>query len=127
MRIGRVMGTARRAGLIDISRKSELWEVLNDRTRLLGHCSVCALRNNCGGCRARADAYFGRLDACDPGCIFNEEHWRRLVDAGIALDEDAEQAPEEMPLAPPDTANSAEPVPQGRQARGRRQGLSGDP
>ena len=28
-----------------------------------------------GGCRARADSYFGVVNAGDPGCIFNERHW----------------------------------------------------
>jgi len=81
----RVMGNLRRRGLIEIFRNSVFWEVLNDRTRRLHHCEVCAFKNFCGGCRARADAYFGQLHAGDPGCIFNDKHWQALVDAGVAV------------------------------------------
>ena len=77
----RVMGNVREAPLIDIFRNSVFWQVLNDRTRRSHHCGACAFRNYCGGCRARADAYFGELDAGDPGCLFNEKHWERLVEA----------------------------------------------
>ena len=95
----RVMGNTRRGEFVDIFRKSVFWEVLNDRDRRLHHCEVCALRNYCGGCRARADAYFGQLHAGDPGCIFNEKHWQALVDAGIAvIDED--DSPETFTLTP---------------------------
>ena len=75
----RVMGNVRRAGLIDIFRNNPMWDVLNDRKRRLHHCGVCELQNYCGGCRARADAYFGRIDAGDPGCIRNQQHWDALV------------------------------------------------
>jgi len=80
----RVMGNVRRAGLIEIFRKSVFSDVLNDRDRRLHHCEVCAFRNYCGGCRARADAYYGQLHAGDPGCIFNDKHWQALVRDGVA-------------------------------------------
>jgi len=76
----RVMGNVRRAGLIEIYRHNDYWDVLNDRSDRAGHCGLCAFRNYCGGCRARADAYFGSLDGPDPGCIFNAEHWARLAE-----------------------------------------------
>ncbi|MCJ7543317.1 MAG: radical SAM protein, partial [Phycisphaerae bacterium] len=86
----RVMGNVRSAGLIDIFRDNAFTDVLNDRTHRLHHCEVCTFRNYCGGCRARADAYFGQLHAGDPGCLFNEKHWQALVDADVAVDEDKE-------------------------------------
>jgi radical SAM protein with 4Fe4S-binding SPASM domain len=81
----RVMGNVREAPLVDLYRRSIFWEVLNDRSRRLHHCEVCALRDYCGGCRARADAYFGQLHAGDPGCLFNQKHWEALVAAGVAV------------------------------------------
>jgi len=87
----RVMGNVRQASLSDIFRHNPFWDVLNDRDRRLHHCEVCAFKAYCGGCRARADAYFGQLHAGDPGCIFNDKHWEKLVADGIAVgDDDAE-------------------------------------
>jgi len=83
----RVMGNVRQAGLIDIYRHGEYWNVLNDRRGRAGHCGVCAFRDYCGGCRARADAYFGTLDGPDPGCIFNAGHWEGLTEAQAATAE----------------------------------------
>jgi len=80
----RIMGSVRRRPLMEIFRNSIFWEVLNDRDHRLHHCEVCTFRNYCGGCRARADAYFGQLHAGDPGCIFNQKHWDRLVGESAA-------------------------------------------
>ena len=95
----RVMGNVRNAPLMDIFRGSVFWDVLNDRTRRLHHCEVCAFRNYCGGCRARADAYFGQLHAGDPGCIFNDKHWENLVASGVAVASETENAAD-MKLSP---------------------------
>ena len=96
----RVMGNIRQAGLIDIFRNSVFWQILNDRDHRLHHCEVCAFRNYCGGCRARADAYFGQLHAGDPGCVFNAKHWKALVESGVAVMEDPDTPAEEMTLTP---------------------------
>jgi len=65
--------------------------VLNDRDSRAGHCGLCAFKDYCGGCRARADAYFGTLDGPDPGCIFNARHWAGLTETQAAIAEpDAE-------------------------------------
>ena len=74
----RVMGSVRDKPLVEIFRSNEFWEVLNDRTHRLGHCGICEFKNYCGGCRARADAYFNQIHAPDPGCVFNEKYWREL-------------------------------------------------
>ena len=76
-----VMGNVRQKPIVDIFRESNEYELLNDRSRRQHHCRVCAFRNYCGGCRARAQAYFGTLDAGDPGCLFNQKHWERLVES----------------------------------------------
>ena len=81
----RVMGNVRDRPLGEIFRESVFWDILNDRSRRLHHCEVCAFRSYCGGCRARADAYFGQLHAGDPGCVFNDKHWDKLVEDGVAV------------------------------------------
>lgn len=96
----RVMGSIRQKKVIDIFRQSIFWEILNDRDLRRHHCEVCAFRHYCGGCRARADAYFGQLHAGDPGCIFNQKHWQRLVDEGVAVVEDAATPAEHRRLTP---------------------------
>jgi radical SAM protein with 4Fe4S-binding SPASM domain len=85
----RVMGNVRRTPFMDIYRNSVFWRILNDRDHRLHHCEVCAFKQYCGGCRARADAYFGHLNAGDPGCIFNAKHWDALVAAGVVQPTDA--------------------------------------
>jgi len=75
----RVLGNIRQRRFRDIFRNNEFWDILCDREHRLHHCEVCEFRNYCGGCRARADAYYGEINAGDPGCLFNEKHWNRLV------------------------------------------------
>jgi radical SAM protein with 4Fe4S-binding SPASM domain len=75
----RVLGNVRQARFADIFRHNEFWDLLCDRGRLTHHCGVCRFKNYCGGCRARADAYFGAVNAGDPGCLFNEPHWDELI------------------------------------------------
>jgi radical SAM protein with 4Fe4S-binding SPASM domain len=85
----RVQGNIRERSFIDIFRNNEFWELLCDRDRRTHHCEVCEFKHYCGGCRARADAYFGELNAGDPGCVFNEKHWDDLVARGVATDPEA--------------------------------------
>ncbi|MGB2819896.1 MAG: radical SAM protein [Phycisphaerae bacterium] len=96
----RVMGNVRERQFVDIFRDSVFWEVLNDRDRRLHHCEVCAFKHYCGGCRARADAYYGQLHAGDPGCIFNSRHWARLVEDGVAVIQEANVPADETQLTP---------------------------
>ena len=83
----RVLGNIRKRRFIEIFRDNEFWELLCDRERLTHHCKVCRFKNYCGGCRARADVYFGAVNAGDPGCIFNERYWEELVRPGNVIQE----------------------------------------
>jgi radical SAM protein with 4Fe4S-binding SPASM domain len=76
----RICGNVRERSIVDIFRNNDFWEPLCDRDDRYHHCEVCEFKNYCGGCRARADAYYGDLNAGDPGCIFNDRHWAALVD-----------------------------------------------
>jgi MoaA/NifB/PqqE/SkfB family radical SAM enzyme len=44
---------------------------LRDRNLLKGFCKICPYKNICGGCRAKAYAYFKDPLESDPGCIYN--------------------------------------------------------
>jgi radical SAM protein with 4Fe4S-binding SPASM domain len=94
----RVMGNLRDKELVEIFR-ADYYELLNDRTRRLHHCGSCDFANYCGGCRARSDAYFGRLDAGDPGCICNQHQWDQLVRQGVVRVQDDPPA-DEFELTP---------------------------
>lgn len=96
----RVMGNVRSQPLEAIFRNSVFWDILNDRDHRLGHCEVCTFRMYCGGCRARADAYYGQLHAADPGCVFNDRHWDELVEKGIAIVPDEAAEPENLSISP---------------------------
>ena len=72
-----VVGNLRNQSLADIW-DNELFALLSDRSQRTGHCRVCAFRNYCGGCRARAFAYTGDVTASDPGCIANIGLWKHL-------------------------------------------------
>jgi radical SAM protein with 4Fe4S-binding SPASM domain len=80
----RVMGNLRKSNVIDLFR-GQFYEMFNDRTARAHHCGSCDYANYCGGCRARSDAYFGRLDAGDPGCLYNLPQWDELVASGVAV------------------------------------------
>ncbi|MFX1606803.1 MAG: SPASM domain-containing protein, partial [Promethearchaeota archaeon] len=64
---------------------SPLLQRLRNKDLLEDECGSCEKRYICGGCRARALAYFGDELAPDPGCIHNKEHWDKL--AGVCTSE----------------------------------------
>ena len=72
------VGDLRKDRFIDIWNHSETFEAFNDRDDRTGHCAVCDYKNACGGCRARAYAYFGDTRASDPGCKFNQDLWESM-------------------------------------------------
>jgi radical SAM protein with 4Fe4S-binding SPASM domain len=75
----RIMGNIRQRRFIDIYRNNEFIDLICDRDARTHHCEVCEFKHYCGGCLARADAYYGELNAGDPGCIFNAKHWEALT------------------------------------------------
>lgn len=72
------VGDLKKQKFIDIWSDSPVLKELRERGNLKGHCGKCEYRAICGGCRARAYAYFGDLKAPDPGCINNEEAFSAL-------------------------------------------------
>jgi radical SAM protein with 4Fe4S-binding SPASM domain len=72
------LGNVRDRSFLHIWHSSPVLAKLRDRSPLRGSCGGCPNRYICGGCRARAWAYFGDLHAPDPGCIRNRKYWEIL-------------------------------------------------
>lgn len=77
------VGDLKKQSFKEIWTTSPVLEELRSREDLKGHCGVCEYRSACGGCRARAYAYFGDYKAPDPGCINNKEAFLELKKEAI--------------------------------------------
>ena len=53
----------------DVWLSSKLFNELRNRENLKGACGKCTYKYTCGGCRARASAYYEDVQASDPGCV----------------------------------------------------------
>lgn len=71
------LGNIKNDDLLDVWHSSSVLKKIRDRKSFRGNCPVCANRNICGGCRARAYAYFGDVQAPDPGCVRNVGPWAK--------------------------------------------------
>lgn len=76
------VGNVRKDKLLDVWHNSPILEKLRDRGGLKGHCASCENKYICGGCRARAYAYFRDLDAPDIGYINNMDAWLMAIGEG---------------------------------------------
>lgn len=63
------VGNLRTDKLQEIWEKNKVVNDLKDKNLLKRPCGSCEFRYICGGCRARAYAYFGDYLAPDPGCL----------------------------------------------------------
>jgi len=77
------VGDLKEERFIQIWNKSPILRELRNRDNLKGHCGICEYRSACGGCRARAYAYFGDYKAPDPGCINNRDAYLNLKEQTI--------------------------------------------
>jgi radical SAM protein with 4Fe4S-binding SPASM domain len=78
-----------REGFLHVWQNSEIMNDLRSRDELKGECADCPFRYVCGGCRARAYAYFNDVMGPDPGCIQNEYYWNALkqIESEVDLDD----------------------------------------
>ncbi|MDD1679519.1 MAG: radical SAM protein, partial [Methanomicrobiales archaeon] len=72
------LGNIRDDDFLSIWHSSPVLETLRNRETLNGGCGQCEQKFICGGCRARAWAYFQDISAPDPGCIHNQVLWEHL-------------------------------------------------
>ncbi len=79
-------GNVRKDSLVEVYRSHPLFVGLRDYTGLKGKCGVCEFRNVCGGSRARAWAMSGDPMESEPFCAYVPAPYRKLVEAGEALD-----------------------------------------
>lgn len=63
------VGNLKEENFGEIWLNSKLFTALRNRENLRGSCGKCNFKYICGGCRARAYAYYGYILASDPGCI----------------------------------------------------------
>lgn len=68
------IGNIRETSFRQIWETSTVISELRERTRLEGKCLRCAVRAQCGGCRAIAYARTGRYLAEDPRCWLTHDH-----------------------------------------------------
>ncbi len=82
-----VVGDLKKQSFKEIWTTSPVLEDLRSRENLKEHCGICEYRSACGGCRARAYAYFGDYKAPDPGCINNKEAFLQLKKETIGAEQ----------------------------------------
>lgn len=73
------IGNIIKDGFQNVWGNNEVLLKLNDRDNKDYACSSCSFRYVCGGCRARAYAYYGDINAPDPGCIRRKDEWNEIV------------------------------------------------
>lgn len=74
-----IVGNIIKEDFLDIWQNNEVMKLLRDRSKLKGHCKNCEYKFVCGGCRARALAYFDDIMGPDPGCINNIQYYNTLL------------------------------------------------
>ena len=70
-----VVGNVRDTSLGDIWRDSETFAALRTPNLLTGKCGACGYRVVCQGCRARAYAETGDMQAAEPDCPYVPPQW----------------------------------------------------
>jgi len=64
----------------DLWKNNPILNSLRNRDAYHGFCAQCKYKYICGGCRARAYGYLGDYLGPDPGCIYNQDTWKKLVE-----------------------------------------------
>ncbi|MFP3945292.1 MAG: radical SAM protein [Archaeoglobaceae archaeon] len=78
------LGNIRQDSFMDVWLNSSVLEKARKREEYAEKCSSCSSRSICGGCRARAYAYYGDVAETDPGCILNKKKWEELREKIVA-------------------------------------------
>ncbi len=81
------VGNVLKDGFVNVWKNSPLLNALRDRDAENYSCNTCPFRYVCGGCRARAYAYYGDILAPDPGCIIMQKEWEKIAkEEGIEIE-----------------------------------------
>ena len=86
------VGNIKEKPFLEIWHDAKILIQLRDRSALEGHCATCEKKLVCGGCRARAWAYYENLNAPDPGCVNNIAFWNAIT-SSQALEINAKKSP----------------------------------
>jgi len=78
------VGNIREQSLVKIWRESPILRQIRNRDVFKG-CGECEYKYICGGCRARAYAYFNDLQGPDPGCSINQKYWDEVKSSQTIL------------------------------------------
>ncbi|MCD6210415.1 MAG: SPASM domain-containing protein, partial [Methanophagales archaeon] len=73
------LGNVIKDGFQRVWDNNEVLQELRDRDNSDYAGSSCPYRYICGGCRARAYAYYGDVKAPDPGCIMYKDEWDKII------------------------------------------------
>jgi radical SAM protein with 4Fe4S-binding SPASM domain len=76
------VGNIREQSMVNIWRNSPILKQVRNRDLFKG-CGECEYKYICGGCRARAYAYFNDLQGPDPGCSINQKYWEEVKSSQI--------------------------------------------
>jgi radical SAM protein with 4Fe4S-binding SPASM domain len=74
------VGNIKEDDFADLWANNKILRTLRDRSKLQDNCGSCKFKYVCGGCRARAYAYFGDITAPDPGCVNNKEFYNTIIE-----------------------------------------------
>jgi radical SAM protein with 4Fe4S-binding SPASM domain len=74
-----ILGNIREKRFRDIWNNTPILSAFQSKDILRENCGKCSFRYICGGCRARAYAYFKDILAPDPGCIYNSEQYENIL------------------------------------------------
>ena len=85
------VGNVLKDGFQNVWDNSEVFNALRDRDAGDYACNSCPFRYVCGGCRARAYAYYGNIKAPDPGCIIIKDEWKKITERAHMLQHEAEE------------------------------------
>ncbi|MEM2137004.1 MAG: SPASM domain-containing protein [Candidatus Methanomethylicia archaeon] len=74
-----ILGNIRKRKFKDIWNYTPILRKFQNKDIFKGNCGKCGYRYICGGCRARAYAYFNDITAPDPGCINNIKYYEESL------------------------------------------------
>ena len=87
------VGNIREDDLNDLWLNDTTFQRSRNKDILKGNCGSCDYRYHCGGCRARAEGYFGDPLEADPGCVRNSDRYKELTRSTRPEEEKDEKEP----------------------------------